>query len=455
MKPTRQNVNDLYARAYQHHAKGDFALAMKKYQEILKVFPDHTGCLHNVARLHMAVNNTSQAIDTLNQVIRQNSQDWDALLYRAEAYRLTHKMDLALEDAHTSISIKPTALAHNTLALVYRDTEQFDLADQEWNTCLELEPDSKAKWAYNMGQSLLVQRDYANGFRLLEGRRLVGIGQQRPQAENKPAWTGSDTCEGKSIIMHWEQGVGDTIQMLRYAQVFKYMGAEYVAVVVQEELFMLAQGVPGVDLVLKDNEPWPLWDLHLSLMSAPRAARTLFQTIPWMGAYIRRKDEAATLTQARRVGLVWSGSQKLFHEELWHRPPKSRDISQETMLAWVNEVKATYPDIEFVSLQVGRPIPKDSGLTLPELKDWEATASCIEDLDLVISVDTAVAHLAGAMNKPVWLLNRKATDWRWHLELETSPWYPSMTIFRQDTFMDWLPVLEQVKQRLGAVNGKA
>jgi hypothetical protein len=125
------------------------------------------------------------------------------------------------------------------------------------------------------------------------------------------------------------------------------------------------------------------------------------------------------------------------------------------MLTWVRQLTQTYPTIKFVSLQAGRPVPKDAGLELPELKDWNTTADIIDSLDLVISVDTAVAHLAGAMNKPVWLMNRKASDWRWHLELDTSPWYPSVRIFRQEEFNDWSGVMTNIDKCLGElVNGQ-
>lgn len=454
MKPTRHNVNDLYARAYGHHAKGDFGLAMKKYQEILSVFPDHKACLHNVLRLHMAVNNLSEALDYSNRLVRLDSNDWEALLYRADVYRLQHKTELALEDAHTSISIKESALAHNTLALVYRDLEQWDLANSAWQRCVEIDPEGKARWAFNLAQSQLLQRDYATGFRLYEGRRQAGVGQQRPQANNKPAWTGLTKCEGKRMVLHWEQGIGDTIQMLRYAHVFKQMGAEHITVVVQDELFTLAQGIPGVDLVLTDKEPWPLWDLHVSLMSCPRAAGTLFQTIPWTGTYIRHKDEPIKPLEGtpKSIGFVWSGSVKLFAEEMWMRPPKSRDVPQEEFLAWTERVREALPSARLVSLQVGRPV-KDTVLELPELTSWDVTASLIEELDLVITVDTAVAHLAGTMGKPVWLLNRKAPDWRWHLDMNTSPWYPSVRIYRQTEFNVWADVLDHVLKDL--VDGKA
>jgi len=457
MKPTKHNVNDLYARALSHHSKGNLALAIKKYREIVEYFPQHIGCLHNLARLAMSMNSLTEAVAYLNRVIELNREDHEAFLYRADSLRLQHKTDLALEDCHASIAVRDTALAHNTLALIYRDLERFDLAQTEWERCFELEPENRAKWAVNMGQMLMLTRDYATGFKLYEGRLHAGVIAERAQVRGKAAWTGQTTCQGLRVIMYQEQGIGDCIQMLRYAEVLHGMGARWVGVVVAPELVDLAKTVPGVDQVVQDGDDWPLWDLHLSLMSAPRALRTLFHTIPWTGTYIRpRQQITASSSSTLRVGLVWSGGQRVFHEDMWMRPPKSRDIAQETMLTWVREVRAQWPTIELVSLQTGRPVPSDSGLTQPSLSTWSQTADEIEGLDLVISVDTAVAHLAGAMGRPVWLLNRKATDWRWHLDLDTSPWYPSMRIFRQEEFMAWHPVLEQVKQALGdLVNGKA
>jgi hypothetical protein len=458
MKPTKHNVNDLYSRALSHHSRGDLGLAMKKYLAIIERFPTHLGCLHNVARLHMAVNNTTEATDYLTRIIGINRQDHEAFLYRADCHRITHDTALALEDCHASIDIQDTALAHNTLALVYRDLGQFDAAQAEWQRCFEMEPDNRAKWAINMGQALLLNRDYAQGFKLYEGRNHAGVLSVRPQVKDKPTWLGAESCAGKRIIMHSEQGVGDTIHMLRYAEVFKSQGAAWVGVVVPAELSMLAQGTPGVDLVVTDGDEWPTWDLHLPMMSAPRAARTLFQTIPWQGAYIRRKDhESTTLNQLpRSIGLVWSGSPRMFHEEMWMRPPKGRDMPQTVMLDLVQQIRALYPTITLVSLQAGRPIPSDVGLDKPELKDWTTTADIIDTLDLVISVDTAVAHLAGAMARPVWLLNRKSGDWRWHLDMTTSPWYPSMQIFTQTEFNSWDSVAHQVLAQLEALaNGKS
>jgi ADP-heptose:LPS heptosyltransferase len=142
----------------------------------------------------------------------------------------------------------------------------------------------------------------------------------------------------------------------------------------------------------------------------------------------------------------------MFHEEMWMRPPKGRDMPQAYMLSLVQEIHDLYPHMRLVSLQTGRPIPDDAGLEKPQLSDWTTTADIIHSLDLVISVDTAVAHLAGAMGKPVWLLNRKSGDWRWHLNMDTSPWYPSMKIFTQREFADWQPVTQQVLAHLEALS---
>lgn len=446
MKPTKHNVNDLYSRAMSHHSRGDLGLAMKKYLAIIQHFPTHLGCLHNVARLHMAVNNTTEAVEYLTRIIGITRQDHEAFLYRADCHRVTHATALALEDCHASIAIQDTALAHNTLALVYRDLQQFDAAQAEWQRCFEMEPHNRAKWAINMGQMLLLNRDYAQGFKLYEGRNHGGVLPVRPQVKHKPTWTGSESCAGQRLIMHWEQGVGDTIHMLRYAEVFRSQGAAWVGVVVPAELYQLAQGSPGVDFVVQDGDEWPTWDLHLPMMSAPRAARTLFQTIPWTGAYIRRRHSVPDPHPSlpRGIGFVWSGSPRMFHEDMWMRPPKSRDMPQADMLSLVKQIHVLYPTINLVSLQAGRPVPPDAGLHLPALRDWSTTADIIDTLDLIITVDTAVAHLAGAMGRPTWLLNRKASDWRWHLDMDTTPWYPTMRIFRQTQFNSWESVAQQV-----------
>ena len=445
MKPTPHNVNQLYAKAVAHHSNGRTPYAVKIYKEILTKFPNHTGCRHNLARLLMAQGLLSDSIEHLDWLIANNQQDQDAVIYRADVARLQHDYLRALALLDASDAIRASALALNIRALILRDQEQFQEAMDTWGRATDVDANLRTRHQVNAAHLLLLNRDYANGFRMHEARAGAGYGISDSRLREKQAMTPRDTVTGSRVLLHWEQGLGDTIQFMRYATEFKQQGADSVTLVVQPELVELARQVPGVDHVVTDANEWPVWTHWLGLMSAPWVLGTLYQTVPWEGAYVDSNHQEGG---PRRVGVCWSGGLRLQTEELWLRPPPDRDVPQDLFLAWVDQQAQRYPHVEWVSLQAGRPIPKDSRLTQPSLVSWADTQAVIDTLDLVITVDTSVAHLAGAMARPTWLLNRRMGDWRWASYTDATPWYPTVEIFRQTAWRDWQPILEQVSQRL-------
>ncbi|WP_250454964.1 hypothetical protein [Caballeronia sp. ATUFL_M2_KS44] len=278
-------------------------------------------------------------------------------------------------------------------------------------------------------------------------------------------WNG-EPLQGKSILLAAEQGFGDTIQFVRFAPLLKRLGASRVTVVCAPELLALVEGVEGVDAAVDRRAPLDVaeYDRWCGLMSVPAILGLSLAQIPARVPYIalprRRVDawsrrlKAALPGQKLKVGLVWAGSSRLGRVTdafIAFGDDRKRSLHLNKLLPLLR-----MPDIAFVSLQLGEPcaqldeLPSDLrpiDMT-PHIRDFADTACIVDKLDLVISVDTSVAHLAGALGKPVWILNRLAGDWRWLLDREDSPWYPSARLFTQKTEGDWDEVIGRVVKRL-------
>lgn len=355
--------------------------------------------------------------------------------------------------------------AWNNLGLTYVDLNRHADALACYERALALAPDSpETHW--NRALCLLQTGELTAGFAEYEWR------WQRPRIApslrqfDAPLWLGDTPLAGKTVLLHAEQGLGDTLQFCRYAGLVSAQGAR-VVLEVQPELTRLLSGLEGVDELVTAGDPLPAFDCHSPLLSLPLALRTTIDTIPARTPYLRAQRDASARFHARieaalagsppalKVGLVWAGGLRPHVPEL-RKNDARRSLSFERF-APIVEV----PGVQFFSLQKGESAERQLNAMRErheasrrvidwtgELTDFADTAALVDNLDLVISVDTSTAHLAGAMNKPVWILNRLDTCWRWMLEREDSPWYPSARLFRQPALGDWDSVIESVTQAL-------
>ncbi len=305
---------------------------------------------------------------------------------------------------------------------------------------------------HNLSLTLLLNGEFAEGWREYEWRWQTK--QLRPRGFAQPLWSG-EAVDGRVLLLHAEQGYGDMIQFCRYVPLVAARGR--VVLEAPRALVRLFSGLAGVERIVVQGDPLPAFDLHCPLLSLPRAFATTLETIPGGVPYLGTdpaqvsawRDRLAGLARLR-VGLVWAGEPRAT-DRIRGAVDRRRSISlgHFARLAGVG-------GIAFVSLQKGEAAAQTRspppGLRLHdwtgELEDFADTAALIAALDLVISVDTAVVHLAGALGKPVWLLNRFDTDWRWLLDREDSPWYPTLRLFRQHRPGDWAGVLERVAAAL-------
>jgi tetratricopeptide (TPR) repeat protein len=297
--------------------------------------------------------------------------------------------------------------------------------------------------------ALLLSGRYVEGFDQYEFRWLEPpLSSGRPNFV-KPVWTGQDLC-GKTILLRAEQGFGDFIQFIRYARHIKALGAT-VLLFVREELRELAEALDEVDRVLRPNHSYPPFDFYVDLLSIPRVFATDLASIPAEVPYLT-VDPVRMSTWAKRfegetklkVGLVWSGSPT-------HPRDRFRSLTPQQLAPLMSIGGA-----QFYSLQKGPTSADLSELTCtrniidigPELNSFADTAAAISQLDLVIGVDTAVVHVAGALAKPVWTLIPNPADWRWLENRDASPWYPTMRLFRQRDHGDWGEVIRRVTAAL-------
>lgn len=322
-----------------------------------------------------------------------------------------------------------------------------------YDRALAIRPDDVSAH-FGRSRPLLLRGEYAEGWREFEWRRRGGTAEAiKLRGFAQPQWQGEDVA-GKTLLLHAEQGFGDTLQFCRYASL---VGATArVILEVQPPLVRLCSSLAGVAQVVARGEPPPAFDLHCPLMSLPLAVGTTLDTIPSEVPYLAADPELVAGWRERlagldglQVGLVWAGS--LRPEPELSAIDRRRSITL-AMMAPLGEASG----VSFISLQKREPGAQSAnaelGLALHDftanLQDFADTAALIEALDLVISVDTSVAHLAGALGKPIWLLNRFDTCWRWLLDRDDSPWYPQLRQFRQPRPGDWNSALHAARDAL-------
>ena len=296
--------------------------------------------------------------------------------------------------------------------------------------------------------------DFAAGWRGYEARWAVGLLARQRRNFTAPLWLGQETpqvpLDGKTILLYAEQGFGDAIQFLRYVPLVAARGAKTIIVEVRRDLVPLVSDLPGVTAVIAYGDPLPQFDMHCPLMSLPFAFATELVTIPAAIPYLAARQDRIALWRDRPpqtrplIGLAWSGERS-------HDNDLNRSIALETLLPLFD-----LPDMTFVSLQhdvrerdlaVLQRLPKLARIE-PKFADFADTAAVISLVDAVVSADTAVAHLAGALGKPLLLLLPFAADFRWLRERTDSPWYPTARLYRQPRFGDWESVIATLAQDL-------
>ncbi len=335
------------------------------------------------------------------------------------------------------------------LGSTLHDLGRIEEADASYRRVLEINPDcAQAQW--NAGTSKLLTGKFAEGWQQYEWRWQTDTFLATKRHFKQAQWLGRQSLQGKTILLHAEQGLGDTLQFCRYAKVVAAQGAT-VILHVPAALKSVLSGLAGVTHLITDDEPLPLFDFHCPLLSLPLACGTTLTNIPADSPYLFAQASTAAMWRDRlpatdlpRVGVAWSGNPL-------HRHDYKRSIA-------LSDFAELFDDqAQFVCLQkevrnsdlVALNAHSEVVYVGDALQDFAQTAALIDLMDLVITVDTAVAHLAAAMGKTVWILLPFQADWRWLTRRSDSPWYPSVRLFRQAEMGDWKSVIDEVRQALG------
>ncbi|OHE87692.1 MAG: hypothetical protein A3G75_03405, partial [Verrucomicrobia bacterium RIFCSPLOWO2_12_FULL_64_8] len=366
------------------------------------------------------------------------------------------KFDQAIASYQRALRLNPEhAEAYNNLGLTFYDQGRAADARGAYRLALAIMP-QYADAHLNYALTLLLQGNFSEGWKEYEWRFESNKEVRNLKSRfRNPLWQG-EALAARKVLLYSEQGLGDTLQFVRYAPLIAQRGGR-VFIECQPELKRLLKSVTGIEEIIGRGEPLPDFDVHCSLLSLPLALDTRLDTIPAAMPYLQSEPHIAAYWKEKigggtelKVGLVWAGSAR-------EQNPRANSVDRRRSLALRQlEPLAKVPGVRWFSVQKGEPASQakspPQGLALvdytEELRDFADTAGLVANLDLMITVDTSVAHLAGAMAKPVWMLSRLDGCWRWLLEREDSPWYPSMRIFRQHAHGNWADVISRVAAAL-------
>lgn len=472
----------LVGRGAALHDRGRFDAALRSYDRVIALCPDYAEALVNRGATLHELGRADEALKSFERALAAEPHNAEALTNHGVALHDLARHDAALADHEPAIAVRPgqvaavndrgfalhklrrleQALASHDAALAARpdyaealanrgatlyDLKRFDEALASYDQAIALRPDY-ADAHFLKGLSSLVTGDFERGWVEYEWRRKAPSARIAARDFPKPIWLGEDDIAGKTILLHSEQGLGDSIQFCRYVPLVAARGAR-VTMEVEGSLLGLMTGLAGTTQVVAKGDALPAFDLQCPLPSLPLAFKTGLQTVPSTAPYLRVPRLALNhwgglvgAKRSLRIGLAWAGNAK-------HVRDRERSMLLRDMLPLL-DIDAT-----FVSLQ--KEVRAADAETLAscnilrfgeELEDFTDTAVLISQLDLVISVDTSVAHLAGAMGKPAWILLTHAPDWRWLLDRDDSPWYPSARLFRQRETREWASVTMRVRNAL-------
>jgi tetratricopeptide (TPR) repeat protein len=462
-------LKDDFAPAYSNRGLvlkelSRFEEALAGYDRAIGLKPDFAEAHSNRGLTLKELNRFEEALSSYDRAIALKPDFAEAHSNRGLTLKELNRFDEALFSYDQAIALKPDfAEAYSNRGLVRQDRHQLEAALADFSRAIALKPDFAVAY-FNRAMASLMVGDYQHGWQDYEWRWKGDSGPIIKDVRHlaQPCWLGQESIAGKNVLLHSEQGLGDTIQFCRYAKCVADCGAR-VILEVQPPLHGLLAGVEGVSQVLTQGDPRPAFDYYCPLLSLPLAFKTTLATLPARTPYIKSDARKALYWKERlgakvklRVGLVWSGGFRAHQPELWA-------INDRRNVPLSKFAALKHPDIEFYSLQKGQPAESELAdlvarnwdgphLTnfAAELGDFADTAALVEQLDLLISVDTSTAHLAGAMGKPVWILNRFDACWRWLLDRTDSPWYPSARLYRQESAGDWDGVIRRVASDLHA-----
>jgi Flp pilus assembly protein TadD len=422
------------------------------FRRALDCDPAYPDAMNNLGIVLQDRGNVSESADLYKKVLALRPDHPDALNNLGTIFLLKGDFEKSKKLFEKVLGLIPHhAEAHNNLGNALKNLGRLTEAIEAYKVAISLRKEN-AEYHNNLAMALLADAQFDAGWQEYEWRwKTVQFAKTR-EALPKKFWQG-EYGNGRVLLIKPEQGFGDTLQFCRYAPMASERGLR-VVVEAQPALVRLLGSLGGVERVVATGRQAPEFDFCCPMLSLPTIFKTRLETIPASVPYLHANEDDVGLWKIRvkdvgvtmlKIGLVWAGSSRINSPDLV-AADRRRSISPE-LLAPLLDI----PNVCFFSLQKGGPpAPKEFGLVdMMELcRDFADTAALMANLDLVISVDTAIVHLAGSLGIPVWVLNRYDTCWRWLQTRQTSPWYPTLRLFRQKSPGDWNEVIMNVKNEL-------
>jgi tetratricopeptide (TPR) repeat protein len=463
---TAIRINPSFARAHNNLGnalaeQGMFTEAVDAFGQALRLQPGFAEAHYNLGNalrdwkdMDGAIECYRRAIESYRQAIEQKPGLADAHCNLAAALRNKGMLDEALAASNEAIRLNPQlAMAHANMGVVLYAKGLMDESMKACRRAVTIDPQCAAGH-FNLALALLVNGDLARGWEEYEWRLKWKAFSSLRREFVQPKWSG-EALDGKRILIYAEQGLGDVLHFARYAPKVAERGGR-VILECKEPLLRLFASIDGVEKVVCLGEELPEFDVVCSVHSLPLVFKTTLETIPAEVPYLhpdaqrvhswaeRLSAHKLSGREGLKVGIVWAGS-----------PRHVNDQNRSIRLASFAPLGRA-PGVTFFSLQKGDAASQAAGAQAEmsvadwtgELTDFAETAALMANLDLVITVDTSVAHLAGAMAKRVWVLIPSVPDWRWMLQREDSPWYPTMRLFRQNRAGEWDEVIERLANAL-------
>lgn len=441
--------------------KGEPARAVALIRKAIATDPLHAGIADAYLNLGSALQECGDfggAVACFDRVLGSRPDDARAHSNKGAALAMRGHLEAALESIDRAIALRPDdARAHANRGSLLMELLRPADARMSFDRAIALSPDFADAYR-NRALAALLLGDFAAGWRDYEWRlRVPRFGYREFPV---PQWNGDADLAGKTVLLHAEQGLGDTLQFVRYASRVADLGAT-VVLEAEPSLVGLLRSVAKVGAVIPRGETLPRFDYHCPLLSLPRAFGTTLESIPANVPYLTADPVKVDFWRSRlagerrlKIGLVWAGGHRADRPDLWSVNSR-RNVPLATLAplalsgcVYYSLQKGDAATAELAALDGagwdGPPIVDET----TALEDFSDTAALVTNLDLVIAVDTSIVHLAGALGRPVWLLNRYDTCWRWLLDRNDSPWYPTLRVYRQARRGDWAGVVNRVRDQL-------
>ena len=456
MQDKNPSIEEFCAHGQAALRAGDHSRASEYYRSALEIDAENLSANAGLGLALLLSQSFADSIPFLEQAV--TGMPTDPMVLEALGVAYVHvgrssEAELVLRKALRFGRNNPETLANLSAAL--NENGKFDEAEKMLRNCIRKVPDH-LQARHNLSLLRLLKGDFEQGWPGFELRNAAANRALPVCAQNcgAPDWRG-ENLKGRSIVLYAEQGLGDTIQFARYAKPLATQGAT-VSIQCQPALMDILRTIDGVSQVLSNDDIAGRVDYKASLLSLPALLNTVEDNIPDSVPYIRAPQDEhdrwsgvlAGVSDKPRVGLVWAGNPD-------NKTDHKRSIALHQFIPLLERT-----DIFVMSLQVGAaasqvdelPPANKPYVLFPRIRPLGEVAAALENLDLLITVDTALAHLAGALNVPVWTLITHFPDWRWMLDRDDTPWYPSMRLFRQPTPGNWGAVIEDVSQALERQN---